>query len=80
MPSRSARCWWGRSLTTAPSETGSRFRFASRKPWQYRPTAVVVLQQTQPAGRYNIYADARYAFYARRGLAFTRITDFGVPA
>ena len=34
---------------------------------------------TQPSGRYNVFADVRYAFYVRRGMAFTRITDFGTP-
>ena len=34
---------------------------------------------TQPSGRYNVFADVRYAFYVRRGLAFCRITDFGTP-
>lgn len=34
---------------------------------------------TVPAGLYNIYADARLAFYARRGSAFTQITNFAVP-
>ena len=36
--------------------------------------------QTQPSGRFNIYTDARYAFYVRRAFAFARITDFGVAA
>jgi HK97 family phage major capsid protein len=31
---------------------------------------------TQPAGRYNIFADVRYAFAVTRGLAFTKITGF----
>ena len=34
---------------------------------------------TRPSGRYNIYVDARFAFYVRRGLAFTKIDNFGVP-
>ena len=38
-----------------------------------------VTVQTKPSGRFNIFADVRYAFYARRGLAFTRVTNFGVP-
>ena len=36
--------------------------------------------QTEPSGRYNIYSDARYAFIVFRGLAFTKITNFFVPA
>ena len=39
-----------------------------------------VTVHTEPTGRFNIYADARYAFYVRRGLAFTRVTDFTNPA
>ena len=35
---------------------------------------------TQPTGRFNIYADARLAFFARRPLAFAKIIDYGVPA
>ena len=31
---------------------------------------------TQPSGRYNIFADVRYAFAVTRGLAFTKITGF----
>ena len=34
---------------------------------------------TSPSGRYNIYADARAAFYVRRPQAFTSITNYGVP-
>lgn len=33
---------------------------------------------TQPTGRFNIYCDVRYAFYVRRPLAFTDISNFGV--
>ena len=35
---------------------------------------------TIPAGRFNIYIDGRYTFYARRGLAFCTLTNFGVDA
>ena len=35
---------------------------------------------TKPSGLFNIFIDARYAFYVTRGKAFTRITDFGVAA
>ena len=38
------------------------------------------ITQTQPTGRFNIFADARFAFYARRASAFCQITDFGNPA
>ena len=31
---------------------------------------------TQPAGRYNVFTDVRYAFAVTRGLAFTKITGF----
>jgi HK97 family phage major capsid protein len=31
---------------------------------------------TQPSGRYNVFADVRYAFAVTRGLAFTKITGF----
>ena len=40
--------------------------------------AAVAVVNTQPVGRFNIFTDARLAFYIRRGLAFTRITNFGV--
>jgi HK97 family phage major capsid protein len=40
--------------------------------------AAVAIVNTQPTGRFNIYTDARLAFYIRRPLAFTRITNFGV--
>lgn len=33
---------------------------------------------TQPSGRYNIFADARLAFYMRRPEAFVKILNFGV--
>ena len=39
-------------------------------------TAVTV--QTKPSGRFNIFADVRFAFYVRRGVAFTRVTNFGI--
>ena len=35
--------------------------------------------QTEPSGRFNIYTDARLAFYVRRPSAFARITSFGEP-
>ena len=41
--------------------------------------AAVAIVNTQPTGRFNIFTDARLAFYIRRGLAFTRITNFGAP-
>ena len=41
--------------------------------------AVNTTVQTQPTGRYNIFTDGRMSFYARRGLAFCKITDYGVP-
>ena len=44
-----------------------------------RATSTDVVQ-TEPTGRFNIYTDARLAFYARRGLAFTRLTNFGTLA
>ena len=47
---------------------------------QEAQTATALNQPTKPSGRFNIYADARYAFYARRPSAFCTITDFGVPA
>ena len=40
--------------------------------------AAVAVVNTLPTGRFNIFTDARLAFYIRRGLAFTRITNFGV--
>ena len=39
--------------------------------------AAVAIVHAEPSGRFNIYTDARLAFYIRRGLAFTRITNFG---
>ena len=44
-----------------------------------RATSTDVVQ-TEPTGRFNIYTDARLAFYARRGLAFTKLTNFGTVA
>ena len=41
-------------------------------------TGTVAIAQTVPNGRFNIFTDARYAYYTRRPLAFTRITSFGV--
>ena len=45
-----------------------------------QPTATILSVATAPNGRYNIFTDARFAYYTRRPLAFCRITDFGVPA
>ena len=39
--------------------------------------AAVAYMAAEPTGRINIHTDARLAFYIRRGLAFTRITNFG---
>ena len=39
--------------------------------------AAVAYVAAEPTGRVNIFTDARLAFYIRRGLAFTRITNFG---
>ena len=41
--------------------------------------AAVAIVNTQPTGRFNIFTDGRLAFYIRRGLAYTRITNFGTP-
>ena len=40
--------------------------------------ATVTVVNTEPTGRFNIFTDGRLAFYIRRGLAFTRITNFGL--
>ena len=40
-------------------------------------TATTTATHTHPSTMYNVYADARLAFYIRRGKAFTKITAFG---
>ena len=42
--------------------------------------AEAMILHAEPAGRFNIYSDARYVFIVRRGLAFAKITNFGVFA
>ena len=44
---------------------------------QEAPIVTALNSPTSPSGRFNIYTDARYAFYVRRPAGFCTITNFG---